>query len=51
MGHYGCLVLPAYFKTLVMMNAYCLKMFSAPAAGLLMICNTVCLMHSSEAKI
>lgn len=27
LGHYGCLVLPAYFKTLVMMNAYCLNKF------------------------
>ena len=27
LGHYGCLVLPAYFKTLVMMNAYFLNKF------------------------
>ena len=27
LGHYGCLVLPAYFKIFVMMNAYCLNKF------------------------
>ena len=27
LGQYGCLVLSAYFKALVMMNAYCLNKF------------------------